>query len=287
MRIDAAAGALRGPRGLERQLDGSRRRRGRDARDAGGLGARRRDRRPLDGDRGVPDVLRRHQADPQRPARRRGRRRAARRRGARVVEGVLRDNADELAALVRRGDVVVLHDPQTAGLRPACAAAAPSWCGAATSATRTTAMVARPGRSCPVRARGRRRRSSRARAYVPPGLPGGRRRDRPPSIDPFSAKNQELPDEVVDAILVPGGHRRGPARRDVPRVPPRRRLAGARRPRRRHPAGRAARPTPDVPLVVQVSRWDRLKDHDRRDAGFADLAAAEAAAPTSCWPGRP
>ena len=32
---------------------------------------------------------------------------------------MLWDNAVELSALVRRGDVVVLHDPQTAGLIPA------------------------------------------------------------------------------------------------------------------------------------------------------------------------
>jgi trehalose synthase len=33
-----------------------------------------------------------------------------------VYEETLRANADDLLALVRPGDVVVLHDPQTAGL---------------------------------------------------------------------------------------------------------------------------------------------------------------------------
>src|SRR5437867_11794142 len=35
-----------------------------------------------------------------------------------VYENVLRANADEISALVRPRDVVVLHDPQTAGLAP-------------------------------------------------------------------------------------------------------------------------------------------------------------------------
>ena len=37
-------------------------------------------------------------------------------RKARVYEQALLESADELAGLVRRGDVVYLHDPQTAGL---------------------------------------------------------------------------------------------------------------------------------------------------------------------------
>jgi trehalose synthase len=40
----------------------------------------------------------------------------------RLYEGVLRENAEELAAVVRRGDDVVLHDPQTAGLVPSLSA---------------------------------------------------------------------------------------------------------------------------------------------------------------------
>ena len=38
-----------------------------------------------------------------------------------IYERALRGNALELAALVRPGDVVLLHDPQTAGLTPALA----------------------------------------------------------------------------------------------------------------------------------------------------------------------
>ena len=46
----------------------------------------------------------------------------------------LRDNAAQLASAVRPGDIVVLHDPQPAGLAPAMRRAVRGWSGAATSA---------------------------------------------------------------------------------------------------------------------------------------------------------
>ena len=69
---------------------------------------------------------------------------------ARHYERTLRSNADELLALVRPDDVVLLHDPQPAGLAAAAEArrrAASS--GAATSAsTRRTSGPSAPGSSC-------------------------------------------------------------------------------------------------------------------------------------------
>ena len=209
--------------------------------DADRPGARRRNRRPLDGDRRVPGVLRRHEADPQPPARRRGRRRAARRPGARRrTRACCATNADELAALVRRGDVVVLHDPQTAGLAPGLRRR---------GAIVVLALPHRPrgpprppgggsvGLPAPVGARGA-RDGLLARPLRPPAVcRGGRVAIVRPAIDPFSPKNQELPDEVMRRDPRPRRARRGPARRDGLRVPPRRRLPGARGPRRRHPAG--------------------------------------------------
>ena len=64
-------------------------------------------------------------------------------------EAVLRDNAAALAAVVRPGDVVLLHDPQPAGMAAAVASAAPGWSGDATWAwTRPTTTPRSAGSSC-------------------------------------------------------------------------------------------------------------------------------------------
>ena len=99
----------------------------------------------------------------------------------------------------------------------------------------------------------------------------------PPSIDALSAKNQELGGSQVAAIL----HRAGLAPED------RRDGAGAEFRRRGGELGSVVRgcevigsgplPGPEAPLVVQVSRWDRLKDPIGVMEGFA-VAAAEGSA---------
>jgi trehalose synthase len=94
-------------------------------------------------------------------------------------------------------------------------------------------------------------------AFVPPWL------DRetsiiPPSIDPFSPKNQLLTPETVQSILATVGLFDGPER-----VPPRftRRDNLESNVRLRLRAVRGELPIPDdTPVVLQVSRWDRLKD---------------------------
>ena len=70
-------------------------------------------------------VLPPHQA-PAQPAARGARRRRAARRGGRATctSAGARANAAALLALLRPGDVVILHDPQTAGMLPALRAAA-------------------------------------------------------------------------------------------------------------------------------------------------------------------
>jgi trehalose synthase len=92
----------------------------------------------------------------------------------------------------------------------------------------------------------------------------------PPSIDVFSAKNQDLTPEAVDAILavagiVPGAGNGGArfARED-----------GTPASVRRQAAIVEDRPlTVEDRYVAQVSRWDRLKDPVGVLTGFADHAA--------------
>ena len=64
-------------------------------------------------------------------------------RGAQDLRSALLDAADELAELVRDGDIVYLHDPQTAGLVPHVKRAGAASSGAATSASITRTAGAR------------------------------------------------------------------------------------------------------------------------------------------------
>ena len=172
-----------------------------------------RDRRPLGGDRGRPGLLPRHQAPAPCAARLARRRLAARRgRARRSTRRPCEANAAELCPLVRRGDVVLLHDPQTPGLAPHLAAA---------GARADLALPHRPRRA------GRARSSAAGsscepylehvprfvfsrEAYVPECCDHGKSRVIPPSIDPFSPKNQELDERAVHTILVHAGLVEGP-----------------------------------------------------------------------------
>jgi trehalose synthase len=113
-------------------------------------------------------------------------------------------------------------------------------------------------------------------AYVPDFCRDGRVAVVRPAIDPFSPKNQQMPPAVAGAILVRCGLVEGAAdgvvcgftREDGS---PGRVDRGADILR----LGRA--PDAETPLVVQVSRWDRLKDHVGVMHGFTRLEEAEAA----------
>jgi trehalose synthase len=96
------------------------------------------------------------------------------------------------------------------------------------------------------------------RQYVPEWLPPERVRVIPPSIDPFSSKTRDLDDTQVRRVLRHVGLVAGVATEIVEFT----RRDGARGVVRRHNdvvSGSEAPPA-DAPLVVQVSRWDRLKD---------------------------
>ena len=107
--------------------------------------------------------------------------------------------------------------------------------------------------------------------YVPSWIPAGKAWIIPPSIDPFSPKNQQLEADTVRAILVQLGVLDGPApmapatfmRRDgdMDTVTRQARIIGE------------GRPGPVYPVLVQVSRWDRLKDMAGVMRGFADHVA--------------
>jgi len=185
---------------------------------------------------------------------------------------MLAANAVELLGRVRPGDVVLLHDPQTAGLAAplAQAGARVVWrCHIGVDwenqATRAGWEFLRPHLAAAhayVFSR---------REYVPSWIPAGKAWIIPPSIDPFSPKNQPLDAETVRAILARLGVLDGAA----PTVPPRfaRRDGAADVVTRTATVIGEGRPGPGDPVLVQVSRWDRLKDMAGVMRGFADHVA--------------
>jgi trehalose synthase len=185
---------------------------------------------------------------------------------------VLAANATELLDQVQPGDLVLLHDPQTAGLAAPLAAAGASVVWRCHIGVDTEDGTTRSGweflRPHVTAAHGS--VFSRAR-YVPSWVPRESTWIVPPSIDPFSAKNQELDPETVSAILATIGVVDG-ARPAKP----------ARFVRADGTTGEVTRtatvvgeslPGPADPVVVQVSRWDRLKDMSGVLRGFADRIA--------------
>ena len=184
-------------------------------------------------------------------------------------EQVLAANTDELLTWVRPGDVAILHDPQTAGLTEALTRAGLRviWrCHIGIDEQNDISRAAweflRPYLSA---AHGY---VFTRRQFAPIWLARARLWLIPPSIDPFSPKNEQLDAEDVQAILHTvgiyddgGSTRHGSFLRSDGTYGEVRRAAlvtGEGRPGR------------DDPVVVQVSRWDRLKDMAGVMRGFAD-----------------
>jgi trehalose synthase len=112
-------------------------------------------------------------------------------------------------------------------------------------------------------------------AYVPRELRGDHAEVIPPSIDPFSPKNQDLAPEVVLSILRHTGLVAGGDEGDA--APVFRRFDGSPGRVGRRCEVRRAGPPPGLatPLVLQVSRWDRLKDPLGVMRGFVEQVVAD------------
>ena len=187
-------------------------------------------------------------------------------------EQVLAANADELLGRVRPGDLVLLHDPQTAGLTAALVRAGVLviWrCHIGVDfqneVTRAAWDFLRPYLE-PARGFVFTRRQ-----YVPAWISAALTRIIPPSIDPFSAKNEELSAGTVRAILATIGVLAG----GPPPVPARftRHDGTIGEVTRAAAVTGEARPGEADPVVVQVSRWDKLKDMPGVMRGFAEHVA--------------
>lgn len=190
-----------------------------------------------------------------------------------VYEAVLAANADEIRVLIRPGDVVILHDPQTAGLTPALrkAGALVVW-RSHIGTDRHDGVSAdcweflRPY-------------LDEAHAFVfsrdqyrPSWIPADRTVTIKPSIDPLSSKNVPMTDAQVRAILSHVGLMRPRGRQATP-VFTRSDGSKSRVDRFADVIQTGPPPSVEVPLVVQVSRWDRLKDMAGVMRGFTEHLA--------------
>ena len=185
-----------------------------------------------------------------------------------VYEEALRPNAEEFRTMVAPGDVVILHDPQTAGLVPMVKdlGVPVVW--------RCHVGIDEPGQLA-------RAAWDFLRPYVVPAdayvfsrqafvwdrLEPKKIHMIPPSIDAFSPKNVELDGPTVTAILVAAGLTES----DGPLAQPQfTRASGAvGRVERKAEVFQDVAATSADRLVVQVSRWDSLKDPIGVMEGFA------------------
>lgn len=176
----------------------------------------------------------------------------------RLYESTLAARGEEIARLCQRGDLVYLHDPQTAGLAPLMKEAGLCVLWRCHIGVDEPNEIARETwdflRPYVERADGY--VFSRAQ-YLWQGLEPAKAWFMPPVIDPFTPKNQDLEPASVDAIL----RAIGLAADGLDGAPSFVRGDGTpgRVERRAELLQDAPLPT-DAPAVVQVSRWDRLKD---------------------------
>jgi trehalose synthase len=106
------------------------------------------------------------------------------------------------------------------------------------------------------------------RAFAPPWMDERRTHVIAPSIDPFSAKNEPMSRRNSRQVLAYAGLLSGDG--GVPAVPFTRRDGSRGRINRRADVLQTGPPPgPETPLIVQVSRWDRMKDMAGVLRGFA------------------
>jgi trehalose synthase len=187
----------------------------------------------------------------------------------RHYDDVIRSNAVDLRRSVRAGDVVVVHDPQPLGLVPILRSlgATVIWT-CHIGADTPNALVRSAWDLLLPDARAAQAVTFTRAAYAWDGLDPARVRVLPPCIDHASPKNVEIDPDRTAAILGAAGLV-STAGDDGDATFERSDGTNAR-------VSHAVQMTPDtpllldVPLVVQVSRWDALKDPLGVIRGFVD-----------------
>ena len=168
-----------------------------------------------------------------------------------VYEAVLAANLDSLRRILEPNDLVIVHDPQPAGLVPAVLELGiPVVWRCHVGLDWTNEWEERAWRFLKPYVEHAHAFVFSRRAFAPAWADGPRLHVIPPSIDPLAPKNEELEPAAVVAILRAAGILA--TRSEAP--------LDARVTRRVRAVREDGPPDPDVPLVVQISRWDRMKD---------------------------
>lgn len=187
-----------------------------------------------------------------------------------LFERVSRTLAAQVLGAVVPGDVVVLQDPQTAGLASAMrrAGAVVVW-RCHVGADRLSKPVEDAWRFLLPYIEKADGFVFTRREYIPPGLDPERVGLLTPAIDPCSPKNQPLAPSAAQAILEHCGLAQAPASSRRSAIPV---FGGVVRVRRRARVLREG-PLPRLGthrLVAALARWDRLKDPVGTIQGFAE-----------------
>lgn len=186
-----------------------------------------------------------------------------------LYESVAAESASYLLEVIKPDDVVFLHDPQTAGLIPLIKEIGTTviWrchIGVDRSNPQVDAAI---GFLAPYVERADACVFSRP-SYVWSRLDQEKTAIMFPAIDPFSPKNQAIDEETINGILRTIGISAGESK-----TPPVFARADGSEGLVERPAEiHQSAPVPDdAPLIAQVSRWDRLKDHGGLMDAFARL----------------
>ncbi len=195
----------------------------------------------------------------------------------RLYEAALAENVKELAGRVREGDVVIVHDPQPAGMIETFRAAGASVIWRCHIGIEQPNDLVREAWAFlfPYVVEADAYVFSR-QAFVWDGLDRDRTVVIHPSIDVFAPKNVDLDPETVQAVLRASGIF---AAGEQPAPPTFERQDGT--PGRIERRARMIEDQPlrdETPVVLQVSRWDRLKDPIGVIQGFADHVPEETGA---------
>lgn len=194
-----------------------------------------------------------------------------------LFERTMHENLELLDTLVRAGDIVICHDPQTAGLIPhlvkrgvrvvwRCHIGHEQHDAEVDRGWQFLRPYLEPA-ALAVFSR---------RAYAPSWIAAQFTVVLAPSIDPFSVKNQALSDTTIAAILAHVGLVAGTARPSAS-VFTRDDGSLGRVDREAEVISLGGPPRADAPLVVQVSRWDAMKDPNGVLQGFARMVESDGA----------
>lgn len=195
----------------------------------------------------------------------------------RIYETVMHANSVALDAVIQPDDIVICHDPQTAGLVPHLVERRIPVVWRSHIGHDSPGLYVDEGwaflrtylEQVPLAV------FSRA-VYAPSWVPHRRSVVLPPNIDPFSAKNQTMDEPSIHAILAHVGLVTGSGDGGTPTFV-RDDGSTGRVDRKADVLQLGPAPSYETPLVVQVSRWDRMKDPIGVMQSFERLVSSEQA----------